>query len=129
MVSRVRVLLLCVIVGLAFPLAARADEADQVFDPSGVALIDLTLSQAAQDALTADPGEYVDGTLSLELGDLSYGPETVEVRLKGHGTFRPLGKKSAFKVKFPKANRLLGLKSLTAEQHGPGQVDDPRDAR
>ncbi len=35
------------------------------------------------------------------------------MRLKGHATFRPLGKKSAFKVKFPKANRLLGLKSMT----------------
>ena len=105
--------MLCILVGLAFPLAARADEADQVFDPSGVALIDLTLSDAAQDALAADPGEYVDGTLSLKFGDLSYGPETVEVRLKGHATFRPLGKKSAFKLKFPKANRLLGLKSMT----------------
>ena len=50
--------------------AARADEADQVFDPSGVALIDLTLSEAAQDALAADPGEYVDATLSLKFGDL-----------------------------------------------------------
>ena len=100
-------------VGLAFPLAARADDADQVFDPSGVALIDLTIGEAAQDALAADPGEHVDATLSLEFGDLTYGPETVEVRLKGHATFRPLGKKSAFKVKFPKANRLLGLKSMT----------------
>ena len=35
------------------------------------------------------------------------------MRLKGHATFRPLGKKAAFKVKFPKANRLLGLKSMT----------------
>ena len=35
------------------------------------------------------------------------------MRLKGQSSFRPLGKKSAFKVKFPKANRLLGLKSMT----------------
>ena len=35
------------------------------------------------------------------------------MRLKGQASFRPLGKKAAFKVKFPEANRLLGLKSMT----------------
>jgi hypothetical protein len=60
-----------------------------------------------------DADEYLDATLSLEQGHLKYGPETVEARLKGHATFLPLGNKAAFKVKFPKANRLLGLKSIT----------------
>ena len=108
-----RGLLLCIIVGLAFPLAARADEADQVFDPSDVALIDLTLSDAAQAALAADPASTSTRRSRSSSATSAYGPETVEVRLKGNATFRPLGKKSAFKVKFPKANRLLGLKSMT----------------
>jgi hypothetical protein len=33
--------------------------------------------------------------------------------LKGHGTFRPLGKKSAFKLKFAKKDRFFWLKKLT----------------
>ena len=108
-----RALVLLILLGLALPAAARADDTDALYSRADAALIDLTLSDEARQALLADPGEYVDATLALELGDLGYGPETVEVRLKGQASFRPLGKKSAFKVKFPKANPLLGLKSMT----------------
>ena len=67
------------------------------------------------------PSEYVDATLALAADGIDYGPETVEVRLKGNASFRPLGQKAAFKVKFPKANRLLGLKSMTLNN----MVQDP----
>ena len=60
-------------------------------------------------------------TFALTVGDLAFGPKQVEVKLKGHGSFRPLGEKAAFKVKFAKTDRLLGLKSLTLNN----MVQDP----
>jgi hypothetical protein len=35
--------------------AARADDADALYDPAAIARIDLTLTPEAIDALTADP--------------------------------------------------------------------------
>jgi hypothetical protein len=98
---------------LVLPAAAHADDAAVLYDPSDVALVDLTLSEEAEQALLEEPKEYVDATFALELGDSSFGPGPVEVKLKGTTSFLPLTKKAAFKVKFPKANRLLGLKSMT----------------
>jgi len=116
-----RVFVALAVLALALPAAARADDAAPLYDPANVAQIDLTLSDEARAALAADPSEYVDATLALTAEGIDYGPETVEVRLKGTTSFRPLGEKAAFKVKFPKANRLFGLKSMTLNN----MVQDP----
>ena len=122
MVARMtRVVFALAVLALALPAAARADDAAPLYDPANVAQIDITLSDEARAALAADPSEYVDGTFALTAEGIDYGPETVEVRLKGKTSFRPLGQKAAFKVKFPKANRLLGLKSVTLNN----MVQDP----
>jgi hypothetical protein len=117
----VRTVVLLALTALAFPATARADDAAALYDPADVAVVDLSLSGEAIEALAGDPGEYVDATFSLAKGDLAFGPKPVEVRLKGQASFRPLGQKAAFKVKFPKANRLLGLKSMTLNN----MVQDP----
>jgi spore coat protein CotH len=116
-----RVLAALVLLGLAVPAAARGDDAAPLYDPANVAQIDFTISDEAREALEAKPTEYVDATFALAADGIDYGPETVEVRLKGTTSFRPLGEKAAFKVKFPKANRLLGLKSITLNN----MVQDP----
>jgi hypothetical protein len=108
-----RSLVALALLALAFPVTARAEDAAVLYDPATVALIDLAIPVESREALAADPGEYVDATFTLEAGELALGPHPVEVRLKGSTSFRPLGGKAAFKVKFPKEHRLLGLKSLT----------------
>ncbi len=101
------------VLALALPAAARADEAAVLYDPAGVAEIDLTLSDEAREALLLDPRTYVAATLQLTVAGSTLGPKQVQVKLKGHGSFRPLEGKAAFKVKFAKTDRLLGLKSMT----------------
>jgi len=98
---------------LALVPAARADDDAALYDPAAVARIDLTLTPEAIDALTADPSTYVPATFAMLLGDETFAARPAELKLKGHGTFRPLGKKAAFKLKFAKKNRFFGLKKLT----------------
>jgi hypothetical protein len=109
------------VVAMAFPAAARADEAAVLYDPAGVAEIDLTLSDEAREALLLDPRTYVAATLQLTVAGSTLGPKQVQVKLKGHGAFRPLDGKAAFKVKFAKTDRLLGLKNMTLNN----MVQDP----
>jgi hypothetical protein len=92
------------------------DLAAWLYDPAQVVGIDLALPPASIDALDADPETYVDGQFSLTAPGASYGPLAVGVRLKGHGSFRPLSGKAAFKVKFNHSvpgQRFLGLTHLT----------------
>lgn len=102
--------------------APITDEAAVVYDPHSVAAIDLTLSAEAIADLEAEPAEYVKGTFSM--ATTSGGPEgtevpmtasplSVEVRLKGSGSFRPITGKAAFKLKFKKAEPFLGLRKMT----------------
>jgi hypothetical protein len=112
---------LLLVLAVAFPVAARADEAAVLYDPANVSQIDLTLSDEAMQALIQDPRTYVAATLELTVADRAFAPKQVEVRLKGHGAFRPLGQKAAFRVKFAKTDRLLGLKNLTLNN----MVQDP----
>ncbi len=107
---------------------ARADEASVLYDPATVAVVDLTLSAAAKGQLESAPETYVAGTFSFATSDGTPGgigafttPRNVEVRLKGHGSFRPLSGKAAFKLKFKKADALLGLRKLTFNN----MVEDP----
>jgi hypothetical protein len=55
----------------------------------------------------------VPATFGMQVGDETFAPRPAELKLKGHGAFRPLGKKAAFKLKFAKPDRFLGLKKLT----------------
>jgi hypothetical protein len=113
--GRVALLTLAVL-ALAPPPSAAADEAEALYDPTRVAEIDLSIPQASRDALAVTPDEYQDATFTLRLGDQTYGPLAVGVRLKGDITFRTLERKAAFKVKFAhsvKGQKVLGLKTLT----------------
>jgi hypothetical protein len=110
-----------VVLALTLPASARADEAAVLYDPAAVARVDLSLSEEAEQALLADPSAYVPGTIQLTVGDRVLGPKATQVKLKGQASFRPLGRKAAFKLKFAKSDRLLGLKKLTLNN----MVQDP----
>jgi CotH kinase protein/Lamin Tail Domain len=100
------------------------DLAAWMFEPSELVEIDLDLPQESIDALEAEPEEYVDATVSLSGSEGSFGPLEVGVRLKGSGSFRPLGQKAAFKVEFDHSvpgQDLLGLDKLTLNN----MVQDP----
>ena len=112
---------LLVLLALALPAAARADDAAVLYDPANVAQIELTVSDEAEQSLLADPSTYVDATFRLTVAGVVFGPKPAEVRLKGHASFRPFDRKAALKVKFAKANRPFGLKSLTLNN----MVQDP----
>jgi len=112
------------------PATGAADEAEVVYDPATVSVVDLQLPQAAIEALEADPeGAYQKGTFSFARSDGSpdgvgtfSAPQEVEVRLKGSASFRPLDTgKSAFKLKFPKAGPFFGLRKMTLNN----MVEDP----
>lgn len=111
---------------------ALADEAASIYDPSRVLLVDLTLSAEAEAKLEAEPGEYVKGTFSMSqtadgtpTGEEStlIASRPVEVRLKGNvgGSFRLLSEKPGFKLKFKKADAVLGLRKMTLNN----MVQDP----
>jgi hypothetical protein len=115
----------------ALPAPAFGDEAEQIYQPSAMVEIDLTLSAEAEKSLEEKPGEDVKGTFSAWLTDGAPGgskteltkAHPVEVHLKGHvgGSFRPLTGKAAFKLKFKKAERFLGLRKMTLNN----MVEDP----
>lgn len=94
-------------------------DAAWVFDPGAVQVIDLTLPQTTIDAIDANPtADYYDASFSLTRADgQTYGPLAIGVRLKGGiGSFRTLGAKAAFKIKFNHSvagQRFQGLKKLT----------------
>ena len=95
-------------------------EPESTVDPAGAALFsidqvprfDIRLDDAAYAALVAEPKEWVSGTVEYD-GDVY---ENVGVRLKGNHSFRPLGEKASFKLKwnkFERGRRFLGLEALT----------------
>jgi hypothetical protein len=111
---------------------ALADEAASIYDPSKVVFVDLALSGEAEAKLEAEPSEYVKGTFSMSqtADGTPTGEEAtliatrpVEVRLKGNigGSFRKLSEKPGFKLKFKKADAVLGLRKMTLNN----MVQDP----
>ena len=104
---------------------AHADEAELLFDPGAVVEIDLGLAPGARADLEAKPDEYVPAVFTLSAAGQNYGPYEVGFRLKGSaGSFRPLTKKAAFKIKFDEFvddQTLLGLERLTLNN----MVQDP----
>ena len=85
--------------------AHTAHDPAWLYDPLQVTEIDLEASQAALAQLAAVPDEYVDARITLRNGASTYGPYGVGLRLKGHGAFRSLEGKAAFKIKFGYAVR------------------------
>ena len=121
------------VLGLLSPTSALAtlpgeppadDPAAWLFAPDAVVEIDFTLPQQSIEALNNDPTTYQSGTFSLTTSADQYGPFDVGIRLKGHGAFRPLSGKAAFKVKMSHSvpgQRFFGLKTLTLNN----MVQDP----
>lgn len=103
----------------AFPAAAGADEgpAAWLFDPEAIVEIELDLPPETVAALEEDPkGDYRPATFTVRAAGVPERTLAVGVKLKGHGSFRGLDGKAAFKVKFNelvKGQKLDGLKKLT----------------
>ena len=118
-------------VALAGASPAAATEAPPgpagwLFDPDAVVEIDLQLPQQTIEILEVDPeGEYQPATFSLTADGQTYGPLEVGARLKGGiGSFRPLTRKAAFKLKFDEfvdGQTFFGLEKLTLNN----MVQDP----
>jgi CotH kinase protein len=133
--SRLRGLLLAPLAALCGAFAAPASaelNAAAMYEPTTVVAIDLQLPPDSFEALEDDPDEYVVGTFALAETDgtpAGVGPYSapieVGIRLKGSiGSFRDLGEKAAFKVKFNEfvdGQKFLGLKKLTLNN----MVQDP----
>ena len=102
--------------------APGSDPAAPFFDPTSVAGIEFTLTDAARDDLAADPETYVPAELEITANAGTYS-DTVGLRLKGTTSFRTLDGKAAFKVKFKEfgGEKFLGLKKLTLNN----MVEDP----
>ncbi|HEY3434170.1 MAG TPA: CotH kinase family protein [Solirubrobacterales bacterium] len=118
--------LACFIGVLAVPAIAAADEAEPLFDPAAVAEIDFVLPLASLQKLEEEPetSEYQHAEITVKAGGQTYNLADVGFRLKGgHGSFRDLSAKAAFKVKFKEFGgpKLLGLKKLTLNN----MVQDP----
>jgi hypothetical protein len=125
----VAVLAACLGALALLPAFAAADEAEALYDPGTVWVIDLQLPQTSVEALEAEPeGDYQPGTFSVAPSDGSPDgvgafstPQAMEIRLKGSASFRDLSEKAAFKIKFPKAGPFLGLRKMTLNN----MVEDP----
>ena len=112
------------------PAATAAEpppgEAGWMYEPSRIAIVDLTLAPAEQAELEAEPGEYVKGGFAIYEADpvtgergAQVGPTLNEVglRLKGNieGSFRTLDEKPGLKIKFKEFDdpKFQGLKKMT----------------
>ncbi len=123
------VLVACLGTLALLPSSAAADEAEALYDPGTVWVIDLQLPQTSVEALEAAPeGAYQPGTFSIAASDgtpdgvgPSSAPRAMEIRLKGSASFRDLSEKAAFKIKFPKAGPFMGLRKMTLNN----MVEDP----
>ncbi|RJO71525.1 MAG: hypothetical protein C4523_04135 [Myxococcales bacterium] len=101
-----------------------SSEAGFLFSDSEVATMEITLSEASRDALASSPYEYAEGAISLTNSHGAYSVARAGIRLKGGLSFRPIGDKASFKIRFTeydKTARLAGLKNITLN----AMVDDP----
>lgn len=114
--------------GAAAPASAAEDPAASLYRPGIVNAIKLELPPSSIKALELEPEEYQPGTFSMAESDGTptgigaYStPIEAQIRLKGSGSFKPLGKKSAFKVKFGKKAPFRGLRKMTLNN----MIQDP----
>jgi len=102
--------------------SARAAGYDWMFQPEGIAQIQVGLPDESRESLESAPREYAPATFRVDGSDgETFGPVPTEIRLKGSASFRNLDGKPAFKLKFAKANRPWGLKKMTLNS----MVQDP----
>ncbi len=90
------------------------ETSDQLFSLDQLPRFDIRLDPTAWAALELEPKQWVRGT--FEYAGSEY--EDVGVRLKGNHSFRPLGEKASFKLKFNEyvpGRRFLGLEGLTLD--------------
>lgn len=119
MAHRIAIALAACLGLLALPAVAAADEAEPLFDPTAVAEIDFVLPPASLQKLEEEPetDEYQHAEITAKVAGVTHSLADVGFRLKGgHGSFRELDGKAAFKVKFNqfvKGQKLLGLKKMT----------------
>lgn len=108
------------------PAARADDDAAWMFSPRQVVGIEIGLDAAAREALEVAPKEWVPATFSLSGSEgREFGPADAELKLKGNASFRPLGDKAAFKLKFKSGARPWGLKKITLNN----MVQDPSKVR
>jgi spore coat protein CotH len=132
--TRWAILLCFALAALPAPAVAAPvpDLAAPMYQPQTIVEIDLDIPQASVDALEAeeDHGDYHPAEFSLSTPpgtpagvEETSTPLKIEVKLKGHfnSSFRPLSEKAAFKLKFAKTERYLGLKKMTLNN----MVEDP----
>jgi hypothetical protein len=116
--------LVLALLGLLTTSAHAASPSDWMYEPTTFTEIHLTLPRKSVETLEAEPEEnYVEGNFSIAETDgtpESAGPFsppiTVGIRLKGHGSLRPLNEKAAFKIKFDafvEGQTFDGLEKLT----------------
>ncbi|MFV8755403.1 CotH kinase family protein [Nannocystaceae bacterium ST9] len=89
-----------------------AQTSDELFSLDQLPRFDLRIDADSWAALEAEPLEWVPG--SFEYAGVEYA--NVGIRLKGNHSFRPLGEKASFKIKFNEyvsGRRFLGLEALT----------------
>ncbi|HEV2726890.1 MAG TPA: CotH kinase family protein [Solirubrobacterales bacterium] len=126
---RAAAMLIAVVAGFAALAAtASADEADELFDPGRMYVIELGLPQSSIDGLNNNSNAYQPGTFKIASTDGTpqgvgafSAPVSVEVRLKGNWSWRSLAGKAAFKVRFPESGLFKGLRILTLNN----MVSDP----
>ncbi len=92
--------------------AEEGDRSGEVFDPAPVLRLEIELSREAMEQLGRNPRGYVRGT--VHDGDAVF--KDVGIRLKGSaGSFRPLGDKPGFTLKFNQfipQQKFHGLKKI-----------------
>jgi hypothetical protein len=120
-------LLALLALGGSWAAGASADDAAQIFDPSRMYVIKLTLPQESIDGLAANRDKYQPGTFSIAETNGTPGgvgafstPVGMKLKLKGSASYRPLGEKSAFKIKFEETP-VRGLKVMTLNN----MLEDP----
>jgi CotH kinase protein len=125
--GRITIALAALLSLLALPTSVVADEAEPLFDPAAVAEIDFVLPPASLQKLEEEPetDKYQHAEITVKVAGQTISLGDVGFRLKGgHGSFRDLTGKAAFKVKFDKFvddQELLGLKKMTLNN----MVQDP----
>jgi hypothetical protein len=108
---------------------ALADDTATLYDPARMFVVKLSLPEKSRKELAIDRNKYQPGTFSLAessngrpsgVGSFS-SPVSVEMKLKGSASYRPLSGKSAFKIRFPQGEPFRGLRYMTLNN----MVEDP----
>jgi hypothetical protein len=99
--------------------APPVDPSIEIYAPDTLPRFDIELPQASIDSLNQVTGQEDPRQDEYVTADLSYDGETVAnvgLRIKGEGSFQPIGRKPALKIKFDEFvpdQELRGLRRLT----------------